>query len=66
MFNGTFVIHKNYELAISLDEVNTLQGQGHDWMEILAAIHLVTRANKSTQMEKHYNYCMHDCFSNIG
>jgi hypothetical protein len=41
------VIHKNYELAISLDEVNTLQGQGHDWMEILAAIHLVTRANKS-------------------
>lgn len=42
----TFVIYKNYELAISLDEVDILPGQVHDWTETLAASHLVTVANK--------------------
>ena len=38
----TFEIHQNYELVISLDGLNILQGPVDDLMEILAVIHSVT------------------------
>ena len=53
------MIHKSYELAISLDESNTLQDQVHDLMEILAAIHLVTIAkNDANHKHTKSDYCM--------
>ena len=44
--NNTFVIHKSYEWATSLDESNTLQDPIHALMEILVVIHLVTNNKK--------------------
>ena len=38
----TFVIHKNYELVIFLDESDILQGPIHHPREILMVIHWVT------------------------